>query len=137
LMDTSTLPDVLQQHNNQSTETGRQVYDSTGSGISNMDETYTGLVNEPNYSGFSLPSTTTTTSHMPMSFDQQGTPTGQSAFENGELDWANWDQLVRQFGMDIDQTPGSGQAANWGGPNWSAMGSGNVLGSMGPSEGFY
>lgn len=24
---------------------------------------------------------------------------------NGDLDWANWDSMVRQFGMDVDQPP--------------------------------
>lgn len=48
-------------------------------------------------------------------------PTGMSPFNNGEIDWANWDQLVRQFGMDVD-TPLSGQPADWAGPNWNNAG---------------
>lgn len=44
----------------------------------------------------------------------------------GDLNWENWDQLVRQFGTDAQTTPGAtGQAANWAGPNWD-------IGTMGP-----
>ena len=40
---------------------------------------------------------------------------------SGDLNWENWDQLVRQFGMDVDQTfdirPGMSTADGLG-PNW-------------------
>ena len=39
---------------------------------------------------------------------------------SGDLNWENWDQLVRQFGMDVDSAPGDGMAANWAGPNWDS-----------------
>lgn len=47
---------------------------------------------------------------------------------SGDLDWENWDQLVRQFGMDVD----SGEGAE--GSSWEFMGGGGggqVLGSAG------
>lgn len=39
------------------------------------------------------------------------TPTSFSPPENGsgEVDWSDWDQLMQQFGMDVDQTGSSGQ----------------------------
>lgn len=40
---------------------------------------------------------------------------------SGDLNWANWDQLVKQFGMDVDQAPGGGAAADWAGSNWEMM----------------
>ncbi|QIW99488.1 hypothetical protein AMS68_005006 [Peltaster fructicola] len=33
-----------------------------------------------------------------------------------DVNWHSWDQLVRQFGMDVDQVPT--QAPNWSIPNW-------------------
>lgn len=39
----------------------------------------------------------------------------------GDLNWENWDQLVKQFGMDVDQGPGGGAAADWAGGNWEMM----------------
>jgi len=64
------------------------------------------------------------TSTMPM--DAQALASN-SPFENGEMDWANFDQLVRQYGMDVDQDAGGGQPANWSGPNWVYTGN-NVNG---------
>ena len=41
---------------------------------------------------------------------------------SGDIDWESWDQLVKQFGMDIDPAPGAGAAADWaGGGNWNMM----------------
>ncbi|KAK5134016.1 hypothetical protein LTR08_007021 [Meristemomyces frigidus] len=49
----------------------------------------------------------------------------------GELNWENWDQLVRQFGMDVDQTfdirPGSGNPDVWAGSNWDMGSSGQNM----------
>lgn len=54
----------------------------------------------------------------------------------GDLDWQNWDQLVRQFGMDIDSTAsGTGMADDWGGPNWNYMGNGGPNGGGGTRMG--
>lgn len=48
----------------------------------------------------------------------------------GGVNWANWDQLVRQYGMDLDSgigdgpggqvggLAGAGNGMNWNGPNW-------------------
>lgn len=48
--------------------------------------------------------------------NQEATPPGFSPFDStGEMDWANWDDLVRQFGMDTEKPPGD----DWGtGPGW-------------------
>lgn len=46
---------------------------------------------------------------------------------SGDLNWENWDQLVRQFGMDVDPAPGSGVAADWAGGNWDIMTNGQNL----------
>ncbi|WPG98895.1 Bikaverin cluster transcription factor bik5 [Acrodontium crateriforme] len=43
---------------------------------------------------------------------------------SGDLDWENWDQLVRQFGTNIDGA-GDGTAA-WNSPNWE-------MGTSGPN----
>ena len=49
--------------------------------------------------------------------------------ELGDLDWQNWDQLVRQFGMDVDPTaPGTGMPADWAGVNWNYLGDGGGVG---------
>ena len=38
------------------------------------------------------------------------------------MNWEDWDQLVKQFGMDIDSAPGGGAPTDWaGGGNWDAM----------------
>ena len=37
---------------------------------------------------------------------------------SGDLDWENWDQLVRQFGMDVDSGEGVGSSS------WEFMGGG-------------
>ncbi|KAH0263023.1 hypothetical protein KCU91_g13006, partial [Aureobasidium melanogenum] len=54
------------------------------------------------------------------------TPPGFSPFDNtGEIDWQNWDQLVRQFGLEDNAAvldPTAGQPVNWSG-NW---GNGNI-----------
>ncbi|TKX19193.1 fungal specific transcription factor domain-containing protein 69 [Elsinoe australis] len=56
---------------------------------------------------------------------------------NGDLDWANFDNMVRQFGMDIDTTPGNGgQAAAWAGSNWGTFGTNTNGMGMGTSDWF-
>lgn len=49
-----------------------------------------------------------------------------------DIDWSNWDDLVRQFGMDVDQTGGAGVGGvgngDWNGPSW---GNGMGMGGMG------
>lgn len=54
------------------------------------------------------------------------TPPGFSPFDpTGEIDWQNWDQLVRQFGLEDNAAaldPTAGQPVNWSG-NW---GNGNI-----------
>jgi hypothetical protein len=42
----------------------------------------------------------------------------------GDLNWENWDQLVKQFGMDIDQVPGAGAATDWAGGGWDLLANG-------------
>ena len=46
---------------------------------------------------------------------------------SGDLDWENWDQLVRQFGVDVDSVPGAGVAADWAGGNWDILTNGANL----------
>lgn len=50
---------------------------------------------------------------------------------SGELNWENWDQLVRQFGMDVDQTfdirAGAGNADGWAAPTWDVAPAGQNL----------
>jgi hypothetical protein len=46
---------------------------------------------------------------------------------SGDLNWENWDQLVKQFGMEVDQVPGTGVAADWAGGNWDMMTNGPNL----------
>lgn len=54
----------------------------------------------------------------------------------GDLDWQNWDQLVRQFGMDVDPTaPGAGVPADWSGANWNLIGDGAAGVGMGMGGG--
>ncbi|PNS15641.1 hypothetical protein CAC42_4093 [Sphaceloma murrayae] len=48
---------------------------------------------------------------------------------NGELDWANFDTMVRQFGMDVDTQSGQGQGGTWG--STAGMGMGMGLGNSG------
>ncbi|KXT05690.1 hypothetical protein AC578_5631 [Pseudocercospora eumusae] len=48
---------------------------------------------------------------------------------SGDLNWENWDQLVRQFGMDFDSGT-NGAAMNWNAPNWENS-NGNYGGSSG------
>lgn len=44
---------------------------------------------------------------------------------SGDLNWENWDQLVKQFGMDVDGPPGAGGVAtDWAGGNWDLMANG-------------
>lgn len=41
----------------------------------------------------------------------------------GDLNWESWDQLVRQFGMDVDGGPAQESAGGgWAGPDWDGLG---------------
>ncbi len=40
---------------------------------------------------------------------------------SGDINWENWDQLVKQFGMDVDSVPGTGVATDWAGGNWDIL----------------
>ncbi|GAB7350167.1 hypothetical protein MBLNU459_g0832t1 [Dothideomycetes sp. NU459] len=65
--------------------------------------------------------------------------TGFSSTEDGsgDVDWTDWDQLMRQFGMDIDQAGVTGQASNLSGQTWGTMGSGLAPGfGMGTGDWF-
>ena len=60
----------------------------------------------------------------------------------GDLSWENWDQLVRQFGMEVDSGPGAetletnAPAAGWEQPNWEmGPGSANLRMGMGMGGG--
>lgn len=56
---------------------------------------------------------------------------------NGDLDWANWDNMVRQFGMDVDQGPDetmTNQVMPWNAPMWNGIGNGP--GGLGQSDWF-
>ena len=46
---------------------------------------------------------------------------------SGDLNWENWDQLVKQFGMDVDGAPGGGVATDWAGGNWDMLNNGANL----------
>lgn len=58
---------------------------------------------------------------MNMTNSNNPTPPGFSPFDTtGEIDWQNWDQLVRQFGLEDNAAvldPTAGQPMNWSG-NW-------------------
>ncbi|KAK5122667.1 hypothetical protein LTR85_003930 [Meristemomyces frigidus] len=61
---------------------------------------------------------------------------------SGELNWENWDQLVRQFGMDVDRTfdirAGTGAVDGWTGqaPSWDVAPAGqNLMMGMGMGGG--
>ena len=55
----------------------------------------------------------------------------------GDLNWENWDQLVKQFGMDVDQVPaGAGVAADWAGSNWNNITNSRMNMGMGSSDWF-
>jgi hypothetical protein len=52
---------------------------------------------------------------------------------SGDLDWENWDQLVRQFGMDVDSGEGV-DSSNWeflGGGGGQGLGSSAAPGGGG------
>ena len=54
---------------------------------------------------------------------------------SGEMNWQNWDQLVKQFGMDVDQGPGAGAATDWAGGNWDMINGTNLRMGMGMGGG--
>ncbi|KAI5197397.1 hypothetical protein AUEXF2481DRAFT_27177 [Aureobasidium subglaciale EXF-2481] len=62
----------------------------------------------------------------PPGFNNNTTPPGFSPFDPAaDIDWQNWDQLVRQFGLEDNAAvvnPANGQSVSWAG-NWA---NGNV-----------
>ncbi|KAF4552830.1 Fungal specific transcription factor domain-containing protein 15 [Elsinoe fawcettii] len=76
-------------------------------------------------------------SPMPMNDVGQMGDVNMTFDANGELDWANFDSMVRQYGMDVDSTgTASGQAVPWTGPTWSNFGNANSGMGMGTSDWF-
>lgn len=66
------------------------------------------------------------------------TPTGFSPPEDrsGEVDLSDWDQLMRQFSMDVDQPSGAAQLGTWP-QNLGSMGPGSAPGfGMGSGDWF-
>lgn len=63
------------------------------------------------------------------SLDSLDNDLGNIMDTSGDLNWESWDQLVRQFGMDIDSNGGvgNGSTTNWNGPNWEMGTSGQNL----------
>ena len=49
----------------------------------------------------------------------------------GDLNWENWDQLVRQWGMDVDAGPAGAAGWEMGGGSWDVNGNGNGFGAGG------
>lgn len=77
---------------------------------------------------FYAPATADPTLPLSMNVDMDLDP----ANDLGELDWQGWDQLVRQFGMDVDPgVPGAGAPADWAGGNWGLVGEGGTGGAGG------
>ncbi|KAK5165795.1 uncharacterized protein LTR77_008718 [Saxophila tyrrhenica] len=86
----------------------------------------------------SFPNLPTNTMPLDFSTTNNGTfypPRANSLDSNGELDmsimdtsgdinWENWDQLVKQFGMDVDSVPGAGVATDWAGGGWDVLANG-------------
>jgi len=73
--------------------------------------------------GIPFPNTAASTAAPDPLSHQMRLPSTDSNFDpamdtSGDLDWENWDQLVRQFGMDVD----SGEGVE--GSNWEFMGDG-------------
>lgn len=77
----------------------------------------------------SIPEKDTLPSTMDASNGTQNTPPGLFDSTTGEMDWANWDDLVRQFGTDAEQNAGnSGQGNEWNGSSWGhGMGGGVIF----------
>jgi hypothetical protein len=48
----------------------------------------------------------------------------------GDLNWENWDQLVKQFGMDVDLIPGAGAPTDWAGSHWDLLSNGGNMRMM-------
>jgi hypothetical protein len=72
----------------------------------------------------------TSATAQPDALSQQRIPSIDSNFDpamdtSGDLDWENWDQLVRQFGMDVDSGEGV-DSSNW---EFLGDGGGQALGS--------
>jgi len=90
-------------------------------------------ISNPSYDGFSFSDNVqqhqspNNNNPMPTTFEQRQ----PSLFENGQVDWADWDNLVRQFGMDVDQPQALGGQqvySQWtGGPGLANYG--NLSGS--------
>lgn len=77
----------------------------------------------------SIPEKDTLPSTMDASNGTQNTPPGLFDSTTGEMDWANWDDLVRQFGTDAEQNAGnSGQGNERNGSSWGhGMGGGVIF----------
>ncbi|CAK3762626.1 transcriptional regulatory [Lecanosticta acicola] len=63
------------------------------------------------------------------SMDSLDNDLGSVMDTSGDLNWENWDQLVRQFGMDVDSGVGmsTGPTTNWNGANLEVGTSGQNL----------
>jgi hypothetical protein len=48
-----------------------------------------------------------------LSSDPTGTTTTSPLLPNGNVDWENWDNLVEQFGMEVDQRPQGVRGQPW------------------------
>jgi hypothetical protein len=103
---------------------------NTMGGTSNID-----FSNMPN-TGFNLPTSNSGAAapnnpNRMNSLDSNGLEMGDLDMSvmdtSGDLNWENWDQLVKQFGMDVDGPPGAGVAADWAGGNWDMMTNGGNL----------
>ena len=118
-----------------------QTYPNPLSGTSNIDFTdfdpnATATAGTSNH-----PLVSTSTQNNPMrswSVDSNMGNTGFDASDldtsimdtSGDLNWENWDQLVKQFGMggmDVDSAPGAGLATDWAGGNWEMLTNGANL----------
>lgn len=101
-----------------------------------------GAIFPPNQTNDAFPNATAAGPQNPMripSIDSNFDPVMDTS---GDLDWENWDQLVRQFGMDVD--PGEGEAGvddtAWNGfggvaNNGQTPGAGQQNYRMGPAMG--
>ena len=89
---------------------------------------------ETNNFDLSTANTTTASSNNPVrmdSIDSNGFDSGDLDMSvmdtSGDLNWENWDQLVKQFGMEVDQVPGTGVPTDWAGGNWDMLTNGANL----------
>jgi len=124
-----------------------QTVTSYTNGVGDTDFGFTDLTHPTTTMGAPLVPTTSNTSAPPRdpvrldSVDSTGFDFGAAEIMDtpGDLNWENWDQLVRQFGMAVDHQPTSvedlGHAkSNWNGAGWE-MG-GNLRMGMGGGDWF-